>query len=809
MSCFCSRTFLVFMKFFLSITPSVLFAQNGNVHGVILDQASKKKLEGATVRLNAINASANKKSNIIVSPKNGTFTLSVAGEGLYMMSVSHIGYQTYIKDSIKIISGIDIDLKIQLSNAVDSLSGVIVVSKVRDLNILPEKILLRVSQSAIAGSGSTFDALMKMPGIMETDEKLTFRGQTPNVYVNGRSLRLSGEDLKNYLSNLQASTVESVEIIPNPAARYDAFGGAVINIILMKDKNMGTNYNINDIVGTGTYLRNTIGGDINYRGKKLMLTVGDNYVVGNQVNTYANSRLLSSLAVLSSNQVDKRSKSNHNYKATIDYDFSKSVSAGISLNSLINNRSKESVNKASLNIIGNPIDSVSYSNSMNDVHQKISFVNAYLRKVKDADELLLNIDYIRNTKIWNERFHNTYIDTYGNAYLPEGYLRNESPSSLETFVASLDYSKVIKVGKYEMGAKASWTNSDNNLIWESLKGTDWNVDYTKTNHFIYKENVFSAYMSLSGNVREYTYQAGLRAEQSFTSGNLVNSRETISNNYLNIFPNISFTYMGLPLHPISLSYRKTIIRYGFDFVNPFIYYQNIYNYSQGNPYLKPQLNHRISLSYTIAQGFLSGLDYMHSVDALGANYRSVGQVTISSYDNFSSTDMFYTYLNYNMTMAKVWNANLNIAAGVLTVDNNSTRNSVFTKTLLKSRLFGTLQMNNNVKLGKQVSLEMLLSASTAISTGIFEREPVVYTDMGISRNYLGGKMNIKIGLTDVFNSLSTRTYVNYQGVNMHAIVKNESRFLNLNIRYRFGNLNAKKLAEKTSKVEELKTRINQ
>jgi len=810
MTSFRNRLYFAFIGMIVFTPICELSAQVGYVHGVILDKTTQFKLEGASVRLDAIDASVNNKSIATISQKNGKFELSAAGNSLYRMSVSHIGYQRYIKDSIRIITGIDIDLKIQLVSATDSILTVTVVSKSHDLEVSRERILLRVSQSAITSSGSSFDALMKMPGVMEMDEKLTFRGQTPNVYLNGRPLRLSGEDLKNYLSNLQASTIESIEILPNPGARYEAIGGAVINIILAKDKNLGTNYNLNDVLSAGTYLRNTIGGDVNYRGKKLTFTAGYNYAVGNQVNYYTNDRFLENDEVLSSDQKDNRSKSNHNYKATVDYDFNKSVSMGFSFNGLINNRGKETINAAGIHNNGNPLDSVSYVNSFNDVQQNISFLNLYLRKEKAGGaEMMLNMDYIKNTKIWSEGFHNTYIDENGNAYIPDSYLRNGSPSNLETYAISVDYSKIIKTGKWEIGAKTSCINSDNSVTWESLQGLDWKVDNTKTNHFIYKENVFAAYISLSGRIKKITYQAGLRAEQSFTSGNLVTTGETIPNNYLNFFPNISIAYMGSPLHPISISYRKSIIRYGFDFVNPFIYYQNIYNYTQGNPYLKPQLNHRFSLSYTLAQGFLSGLDYTHSVDALGANYHSSGQVTISSYDNFTSSNMFYGYLNYNKMIAKVWSTNVNVAGGMLTVDNNSSRNSGVSKTPLKSSPFGTLQMNNTIKLGKQVSLEVLLSGSTAISTGIFERKPVAYTDFGVSRNYLGGKLNIKIGLTDVFNSLNTRTYVDYQGVNMHANVKNESRFLSLNIKYRFGNLNAKKRTERTSKVEELKTRINQ
>jgi hypothetical protein len=474
------------------------------------------------------------------------------------------------------------------------------------------------------------------------------------------------------------------------------------------------------------------------------------------------------------------------------------------------NRNKNSLNIATNHLPSNISDSSSQVVADNEARFKTRLYNAYLRRRDDiGNELSLNIDYLRTSKTWAEQFENIYLDPAGSVYAPGGFLRNTSPSMLNSFSIAGDFSRIVRKGRLELGGKLTLTNSDNEVSWEKLIGQVWNNDAGKTNHFIYSENILALYGSFNWHIKMFTYTAGLRLEQSFTEGNLVTTDTKKSNDYINLFPTFSISYLGKRARPVSFSYRKSIIRFGFDFINPFIFYQNPYSYLQGNPELKPQLNHKISASYVFFQGIIGGIDYTHSESALGISYKSVGQAIATSYDNFNSTDIVYGYININKTFRNIWNTNLSVAGGYLAINNNTAGYSQAQQMPLTSKPFGSIQVNNTLRFGKQVSLELLLSGYTAITSGIFERKSFFTSDFGFSKNFLDNKLSLKISIQDIFNSLSTKTYVDYQGINTYSMLKNESRILGINIKYRFGNLSAKTRTERASKIEDIKNRINQ
>lgn len=101
------------------------------------------------------------------------------------------------------------------------------------------KINVNVSQSPIASTSNAYDILLQAPGVIEQNGSLNFRSKSVTVLIDGKLTNLSGEDLKAMLTSMSGNTIDKVEILPNPSSKYDALGGSVINIKLLKNKKSG------------------------------------------------------------------------------------------------------------------------------------------------------------------------------------------------------------------------------------------------------------------------------------------------------------------------------------------------------------------------------------------------------------------------------------------------------------------------------------------------------------------------------------------------------------------------------------------
>src|SRR5206468_9939316 len=125
----------------------------------------------------------------------------------------------------------------------------------------------------------------------------------------------------------------------------------------------------------------------------------------------------------------------------------------------------------------------------------------------------------------------------------------------------------------------------------------------------YKENVNAAYVSYLTNLKKWQLQTGLRAEQTLTTGQSVTLGETTKKQYLDWFPNLGIQFTRNANNQIGFYYRKSIERFGFSYVNPFIIYQNQYAYTMGNPDIEPEIYHTIELNYTFKQSYAFSFNY--------------------------------------------------------------------------------------------------------------------------------------------------------------------------------------------------------
>ena len=646
------------------------------------------------------------------------------------------------------------------------------------------KISLNVAQSPIASTSNAFDILLQSPGVVEQNGTLTFRSKTVTVLIDGKLSNLSGEELKNMLSSMQGATIEKVEILPNPSSKYDATGGSVINIKLLRNKKSGINGSVTANTQIGKFASFIPGMTLNYKNKSVNIYSSYNYENSNQYFNSNSNQTLSSASNLIQSENGEISKEIHDYRLGVDYDINKRNTVGFLLKGM--NNESEVAGYNSINLSNSGISNLSELN--NKINSKVfnPAANIYYKAVLDSLQrtVTVNLDYFEYGKKNRENFQTRYItDNF-----QDNFLRDFADGTNKVYSAAIDVEYPTKSGKFEFGLKSTNTKSENNILWENLVNDSWINDTSKSNHFIYKENINAGYLSYDRAIGDnWQMTVGLRGEHTNSNGDLIGGEKN-ERNYFNLFPNVSLQYLKNLNNVFNLSYRKSIQRFGFDVVNPFIKYQSEYAYFQGNPNIRPQINHSVDFSYTYRQTLTLGASETHSIDPLGPLYTKNGNTTISTYTNFKSSDFFYIYAAWNKEFFKKWTVNLVGGTGFYRFD-TSTDN--YLSTNRNNSWAYLIQNNNSFKFKNNWTAQLNMVYQSPLAMGIYKMRGYFNSNFGISKQLLDNKMTLKLAVSDIFNTMKMSYSVDYNNVVLEQSRKKESRFVTVGLTYKFGGGTAK------------------
>ena len=770
--------------------------------GTVADSLTKQPLPYVTVLLRRA-ADAQVVGNTLTNDK-GAFAFVDVPAGQYTLVAKYLGYKDFSAAAEVASSGAPASpaVAVALAPARKLLKGVTVVGTKPFIEQQAGKIILNVASSPIAAGGTADEVLARAPGVLESGNGYMVRGRQAIVLLDGKLTNLSGTDLKTMLSSLPSNTVDKVEIITNPSAKYDAQGGAVINITTIKSRGYGTNGSLTAGLGTGRYARYNTGLNLNYRQDKLNIYGGYDYLRTKQYVRTQSQRAISAETQLAEqgNQVSERQS--HVAKLGLDYDINKTSSAGILVKGLVNLRDGDGGTTSTLANSAASTALVSTVQTTGQARFVMPSVSAYYRSTagKPGTELRLSADYFGYDRRVTGAIGTTYLADGGGAYPAPGYLRNNSPADNSVKSAALDYTRPLKGATLELGAKTTFTNTDNDIRWEQLVANAWQTDLGKTNHFIYRENVNALYANFSKKIKQVSLEAGLRAEQTNTTGTSLTTGQATERNYLNLFPSISLDYSKSDKHEFNLAYRRSIERFKFDVVNPFVTYVSQYYYSQGNPNIRPSTSDNFSFTHVYHGELSTSISYSRFQDVLTEVYRPLdATAVVFTFENASraesidltvsdSKQLFGGKLSTNNTAAFSYAKVYSTAAAGL---NAATPTAYFLT-------------NNSLTLTKGWRLELNANYFLPWRFGAYAFKAHYTGSLGVSKSVLHGLGNVTLNVSDPFNTLTSRYDVSSYGVNSSNETKTESRFVRLNFSYKFGNKNVK-----ASKVRRLGTEAEQ
>ena len=796
------------------------FAQQiaGRIVGTVTAE-SQKTIEAATITL--LNYKDSSVVKMGVSDQSGTFELENIAEGKYLVHVSAVGYQTNYTPAEITAGTFNVILKtIQLKPEAQSMAGVVVTAKRPPIEVKAGKTVVNVDASPTNTGLNVLEILEKSPGVaVDNEDNISLKGKSGVlILIDGKQTYLSGAQLASFLKSIQANSLDQIEIMTNPPAKYDASGNAgVINIKTKKGTVKGMNGNISLTYNQGFYPKMFAGANFNYRNQKINIfgSYDGGQWEGLGLLNIDRRFYKSSLFNGSSDQSTSRhNKSNwNNLKLGLDYNFTKKDVAGIVVRGSINPWKNWQSGYSNLRDAEGNVNTTFLSEAYNANRQRNINTNFNYKHTFDSTGREISVDldngYYKNT---GTNFLTTNIldpdsRQIGNTILLEGNL----PSVIKINTAKVDYVHPLsKTMKLEAGIKTSFVNTDNNVLYQRDTGSGWTIDIQRTNHFIYKENVNAAYAILTTTVKKWEFTGGLRVENTIAKGSQELNDSSFKRSYTNLFPNAGAVYNISEKNQLSAAYSRRIRRPDYEDLNPFTFFLDSLTYGQGNPYLQPEFSNRIELAHTYNRFLTTTISYTETNSIITEILKQFTEkrTTFQTKENFSQMRQFGLSVSANRQLVKWWN--VNIYAGVFNNNyqglyNDGSKNTPvdITVTSFSSNL------SNSFTFAGTWAAEISGWFNSNPSEGLIIARPMGAMNLGMSKQLFKKKATIKFGVRDVLRTSNFSGYSRYADVDLNVSNdrRRDNRVYNISFSYKFGKNNIAPERRRSGGASEEQSRV--
>ena len=773
------------------VTPSA------KVSGLITDKKNKR-MDYTTVSLLKANDTSVVKSTL--TNDTGYYAFEHIAPGSYVIRATEVGYKKTTGTPFTVLNDASTVAPV-LQVAIDSrtLNTVTITASKPMIERTSDRTVMNVENSILAGGNSAMEILARAPGVaIDQNDNISLNGkQGVTVMINGKLTYLSATQLATLLRSTDGTTIKSIELITNPSAKYDAAGNSgIIDIKLKKNTQSGTNGTVTVGAGYGKdgKARSTI--SLNHKQGTLdifgMFSHNDDKT-GSTANL---KRIVTDTSGSKTyfNQLTAVKENSHNnsYRFGADYDFSSKNTIGFVVNGYFNSEKDQSDNPTYVGQQPGLINS--YQNTLSTIDQTYKNfalnLNDKFKLDTNGQELNIDLDY----SLFNNNSQAQY-DTY--FFLPDGssmdapeFLREQTPSVIHIRAAKADYILPLnKTLKLEAGVKYSDVKTNNNLQAQQQVNTHYVNDTTLTNRFTYDEKIAAGYLNLTKTYANTTIQAGLRAEHTNSTGDLINTNQVVTRHYLDFFPSVFINHTINDKNEIGLSYSRRIDRPGYDDLNPFVYYIDQYTYSKGNPFLNPQYSNHFEVNYGLNHAVNISLGYSHTANAITGALLTDAEtnLTVQTKLNVQSQDYYDLNVNAPYIITKWWTGNVNGVVFYNSFKSDSLLGGIYNRGQLS--FHGRATQLFQVAAGYRA--ELTSNYTTAVTYGIYHVKPGYSNDIGMSHSFDDKKANIKFSVSDVLNSMHDRVSSMYQTNNLAIDQKPETRIARLTFTYNFGNIKLK------------------
>ncbi len=798
---------------------SAAFAQK--VTGVVKDEQGKG-LDKSTVSLLRTKDSSVVKLSI--TGDDGKFTIE-AEPGNYLVSITHIGYIPFYSSPFEVAGTGETNVGgLSLTKASAAMQAVTVVAQKPLVEVKADKTILNVEGTINAIGNDALELLRRAPGVMiDKDDNISLAGKNGvAVYIDGKPSPLSGTDLANFLKSTQSAQIESIEIITNPSAKYEAAGNAgIINIRLKKNKTFGTNGSVNLGYVQGVYGKYNGGLNLNHRNKSINVFGSYNYNYGDFLMKMNSDRETFDTLFDQRNRM-LFTNNTHGFKVGADYFINNLNTIGVVVNGNIADNDFVTSGPMDFYYVptGQLVRKLQADNTNIMQRDNVNTNLNYRYSKPGGSDLNIDADY-GFFKIRSNQFQPNYY------YLPDGVTetgrvvnRMISPTDIDLYAFKTDYETNYKGGRLGIGGKIGYVETDNDFRRYDVFGSGDVYDSLKSNRFIYKENINALYVNYNKQLKTgIMIQAGLRMENTIAKGRSIGFKEpenggpkppydsTFKRNYTDFFPSASVTFNKNPMNQWTVSFSRRIDRPAYQDLNPFEFKLNEYTYMKGNTLLTPQYTNSIGVTNIFKYRLTTTLNYSRVNDIFAQIPDTIEKTKgFLTKRNLATQDVFALSISYPFqykwySFFSSLNSNYSHYKADFGGGDRKVNLKVFSVTYF---------MQNSFKLGKGWTGELTgLYISPSVWQGVIRSNTMGSIDIGLQKTLFENRANLKLSWTDIFRTMKWGGTADFSGVNSNFSGNAEMQQVKINFTWRFGSNQVKAARQRKSGIDDETQRANQ
>jgi len=777
------------------LTTKKLYAQNNladrKIMGFISDSASQKKLDFITVNLMT---DKNTVVKVDYTKEDGSFSFSGLKPVRYQVIVVGVGYKNKminadLSDSTRLVLNLE---TITLSQAALGLKEVKITAAKPLVTQEVDRLSYDLQADPESKVNSVLDMMRKVPLLsVDADNTVYLKGNSDfKILINGKPSSMMERSYKDVLRSMPASSIERIEVITTPPAKYDAEGLAgIINIITNRKIDNGYNGSLNlsekfPNGGPG------LGGSFSARFGKLGMSAFGGASSFNAPLT-TNSALRNTFGIEPTTLLQNGTNQSDSKNAYLGYEITYEIDT---LNLL----------SAQLNINGSKSNGVMTQNSSlqntEDILQNYMLRNLnngngsgmdaavnYQKGFRADKNRLLTFSY-RIFSYGNKQRNNIAFSERLDYNMPDYRQLNDQRFSEQTF--QIDYVYPVKKLNIEAGIKAIFRDNKSDFQNWSLNNENdqFEIQPGLGNKYRNEQNVFGAYNTYQFSTKKWTFKGGARIEQTVINADFISSESSVNQNYFNVIPSVSVNRKLKGNSALNLGFTQRIQRPGIYQLNPFVDRSNPNFERTGNPNLKPSNVNDIQLAYNWSKkmsiNFGVGYSFFKDLIFPVSVYDSVTNITRTSYGNTGTAKLPQSNLNINYPITKKWNFSLNarVAYGMV--------KGIVNDVLIKNEgLMYQISTSTGYRFDKDWRVNANLNANGPSVSLQGTSNAMVSTSFSVNKDIIKDKLSLSAAVNNPFTKY--RYNRNESNGPDFAQVNNRRdyfRSFNFSVNYKFGKL---------------------
>jgi outer membrane receptor protein involved in Fe transport len=770
----------LFLFLSLLVTSFEISAQTQRIiSGTVIEFETKEPLQYANVILfNKIDSS---QASGGVTDVDGRFRLENITEGNYFIKISFLGFEDEHTPVFTHRKSSNIGT-ISIKKSSILLDEVSVTAEKNLLSTTLDKKTYNVGKDISSVSGSVSDILQNVPSVsVDINGNVTLRGSSNITFLlNGRPSSQLRRNAPTRLQQIPANTIERIEVITNPSAKYDPHGaGGIINIIQRTDSQEGFNGQVFQNIGNEKRYNTTF--TLNYGAKNFSsfgsysMRHSDGANKYTDERTYRDSTSGQSLSFYKENGSTISNPLAHIINAGMTYQFDEENLIEIAGFYFLQNSFHEGVSNINEVDSENQPLSILISKNTNDELESEGEGGAsfeHLFKGNEDHSLVAEIEYANYYEREDLKFDEFYTYPEDDFSIQNIFVKK---SGNQTDVASEYASPIDEDTEFETGYNGEFINDDIFYINNEI-----------TSRYLFSQNVHAIYGILVRDFDAFSIEIGLRGEHASITTNLLEPTNRFNeNNYLKFYPSIHLSYEMDETQSMMLSYSKRINRPDADQLNPFPEFTDPRNAEAGNPNLLPEQVHSFEFVYQMfgqSITFTPSLFYRYKVDAFTWTSSLIGDsLIVRTIENLSKQQSAGVEA---ILSGKIRNwANIDLSASLFYDEIDGT-NLGFSES--KNTVSGTAKLNSLYNLTGTTFLQFNLNYDAPILTPQGKQEEIFYINAGIKQTFMNSQMAFTFTITDIFSTYKERYNIDTRGLSQLTNLQRNEPVYYFGLSWRFG-----------------------